>query len=177
MQLIGITGFKRSGKDTLALGLCAELGIQQFSFADPIRNAVCEILGWTRAELEVRKEELIPWLGTTPRHMMQTMGTEWGRNQIHDQLWVLSMFQRMGTAGGVTSDVRFPNEAAAILDRGGVILRVHRPGCESDGHASEQVLPIEFVTHELYNEGSKADLIHQAMQVLHVGPYRHGPYN
>lgn len=172
-HLIGITGFKRSGKDTLARGLCEALGIQQYSFADPLRNLVAEILGLTREQLELVKEDPIPWLsGTTPRHMMQTVGTAWGREMIDPELWVKSMFQRMPEVGGVTSDVRFPNEAQQLLDRGGVILRVNRPGCVSDGHASEIPLPIELVTHELYNEGTPADLVDQALQVL-----RHGPYN
>lgn len=166
-RLIGITGYKRSGKDTLARGLCQELGLQQFSFADPLRSLVAEILGISLAQLEECKETPIDWLGgVTPRHMMQTVGTEWGRNMIHPELWILSMFARMPDTGGVTSDVRFPNEAQQILDRGGVVLRVNRPGYTSDGHASEIAIPDHLVTAELHNIGTPAELIEDALAVM-----------
>lgn len=166
--LIGIAGPKRSGKDTLTLGLCQALGLEQFSYADPIRNAVCEILGITRAELELCKETPIDWLnGVTPRHMMQTMGTEWGREMIDPFLWGKSMFRRMPEQGGVTSDVRFDNEATEILRRGGTIFRLSRPGLAlDDGHASERPIADNLVTAELCNDGTPADLLAKALAYL-----------
>jgi hypothetical protein len=75
-MLIGIAGPKRSGKDTLARGLCAALGLSQDSFAGPLRAFVANTLGMTLAELEDAKEAPIAWLdGITPRHLMQTVGT------------------------------------------------------------------------------------------------------
>lgn len=58
----------------------------------------------------------------------------------------------------VFSDVRFENEAERVLALDGEVWRVHRPGCGSDGHASEQKLPDSLVTRELYNTGSLVDL-------------------
>lgn len=166
--LIGIAGPKRSGKDTLAAGLCQALGLQQFSYADPIRNAVCEILGITRAELELCKETPIDWLnGVTPRHMMQTLGTEWGREHIHPFLWGLSMFRRMPDIGGVTSDVRFDNEAKALLDQGGIIIRLSRPGLVlDDAHPSEVPISDELVTVDLVNDSTPERLIQKAIACL-----------
>ncbi|KAF1045625.1 deoxynucleotide monophosphate kinase family protein [Xylophilus sp.] len=160
-MLIGIAGPKRSGKTTLAEGLCQVFGLEHLSFAGPIRAFVASILGWSLNELEASKEEQVTWLdGITPRQMMQTVGTEWGRQMVHDQLWVRSMLARIPDEGGVISDVRFENEAKAILDMGGVVIQLSRPGTGAgDGHASEVPLPDDCVTHRWANDGSAHDLI------------------
>lgn len=59
---------------------------------------------------------------------------------------------------GVVTDVRYPNEAERVLNLGGVVLEIVRPGTESDGHASERPLPREYVTHTIVNDGTVADL-------------------
>ena len=50
---------------------------------------------------------------------------------------------------------RFPNEVKCIRDLGGIVVRVNRPGCGSDGHRSE-VLP--ECDYEIVNDGSREDL-------------------
>lgn len=167
MTLIGIAGPKRSGKDTLAAGLHAALGLPVDSFAGPMRRFVADTLGWTLAELEARKEQPIDWLdGATARAMLQTVGTEWGRQTVHADLWVRSLFARL-PHGGIVSDVRFPNEAEAILSRGGVVIRLVRPGTgQGDAHASEKPLPAELVTVELFNDGTPQRLIESALACL-----------
>jgi hypothetical protein len=77
------------------------------------------------------------------------------------------------------SDVRFPNEAAAIRERGGKVIRVNRAGLEStDDHASERPIPADLVDEEIPNDGSIRDLyinLDSAMQRLGIEPtYLHG---
>jgi len=169
--LVGIAGPKRSGKDTLAAGLHAALGWPVDSFAGPMRRFVADALGMTLAELEERKETPIDWLdGVTPRHMLQTVGTEWGRDTIHGELWVRSLLARMGERG-IVSDVRFPNEARAIIDAGGVVIRLSRPGTGTgDAHISETPLPSGLVTYELRNSGTPEELVSRAMVCLCASP-------
>lgn len=166
---IGIAGPKRSGKDTLAVPLAALFGLELDSFAAPIRRFVAELagLGPDLTALEFHKETRIPWLdGATPRHMMQTLGTEWGRQLVHPDLWVRSLFARL-PAGGVVPDVRFPNEAIAIRERGGVVIQLQREGFgRGDAHASEQPLPEELVDVVLHNAGTPADLLRSAVAAL-----------
>ena len=63
------------------------------------------------------------------------------RNEFHDDIWIASLQKRLhGRSGNVVvSDVRFPNEAAAISDAGGVIIRVERPslGTTTSTHVTE----------------------------------------
>jgi len=157
-MLIGIAGAKRAGKDTLARELAIMTGLQRDSFAAPLREFVARLLGWTMGELEARKEYPVDWLdGVTPRHMMQTIGTEWGRDTIHGELWVRSLMQRTAARGAIISDVRFPNEAQAIRERGGIVLKVTRPGTGTgDAHISETPLPAGLVDAVIENDSTPA---------------------
>ncbi|MDA3306243.1 MULTISPECIES: hypothetical protein [Stenotrophomonas] len=164
---IGIAGSNRAGKDTLANGLASALGLPCDSFAAPLRQFVAAILGLTVRELDSHKEVAIDWLAElTPRHLMQTAGTEWGRDRVHPELWVRSLFARL-PEGGLVTDVRFANEARAIRRRGGVVIHVNRPGHgSSDPHASEQPLPRELVDIEVDNDGTPADLVRRSLEQL-----------
>lgn len=67
----------------------------------------------------------------TPRLFMQLLGTDFGRNMIHPDIWVNSTmndYDRDYQRGQewIITDVRFPNEIQAIKDRGGVVVRVNR---------------------------------------------------
>jgi hypothetical protein len=159
--LIGLCGYKRSGKSTVANLLRDGFGFHMESFADPIRRAVAHMLGLYPEELERAKQEPIDWLdGLTPRQLMQTLGTEWGRAQ-HEELWVRSVFRRIDHAqraagparpSWVIHDVRFVNEAAAIRKRGGYIVRVCRgEPPDADAHASERPLPPCWIDETLPN--------------------------
>lgn len=86
------------------------------------------------------KEKEIPLFGRSLRYIMQTLGTEWGRELIHPDIWVrlaeAALFERGERM--IISDVRFDNEAEFVRSKGGVILHVDRilaPKVEA--HASE----------------------------------------
>lgn len=166
--LIGIAGPKRAGKDTLARGLCRNFHIPQESFAGPLRRFVADLLGISLDELERAKEDPIAWLdGRTPRDMMQTVGTAWGRDMVHPDLWVRALVNRV-KGGCVISDVRFPNEARAIRERGGYILQVTRPGYGvGDAHISERPLPAELVDAVIENDSTPDVLTLRALVQLH----------
>ena len=87
-------------------------------------------------------EDGIEKVEMSPRLIMQTLGTEWGRQIIHPNIWVLSTFRQFNeNSNWIITDVRFPNEANAIKDRGGVLIRVNRPTIKSDDyHLSETAL-------------------------------------
>lgn len=168
MILVGIAGPKRSGKNTLAAGLSRALGVSEDSFAGPMRRFIAELTGLDAQALDTRKEAPLDWLGgVTPRRMLQTVGTEWGRQMIHPEIWVRALLARLPKAGAIISDVRFPNEAQAILARGGVIFRLSRPGLAADDpHLSERPLPDHLVTVELVNCSTPERLVEAALACL-----------
>jgi len=164
---IGIAGGRRAGKDTLANGLASALALPCDSFAAPLRQFVASLLGLSLRELDSRKEDAIDWLAEfTPRHLMQAAGIEWGRDRVHPELWVRSLFARL-PAGGLVPDVRFANEAHAIRRRGGVVIRVNRTGHGiHQTHTNEQPLPDELIDIEVSNDGSQADLVRRTLDQL-----------
>jgi hypothetical protein len=146
MKLIGITGKKRSGKDTAA-NILVSVGYRKFSFASILKAMTYTCLIRLGLDLETvdraidgdLKEMPIPQLcGRTARHVMQTLGTEWGRKCIDPDFWVRACIgNATASPRAVISDVRFENEAKAIQCIGGKIIRILRDGCNGDGHASE----------------------------------------
>jgi hypothetical protein len=135
-MIIGITGFIGSGKDTAANYLVAQHGFRRDSFAGALKDAVAQIFGWDRELLEGLtpearewREQVDPWWAKrlsmprlTPRYMLQLWGTEICRQGFHDDIWIASMENRLRKTVDdiVISDVRFPNEIAAIRRAGGI---------------------------------------------------------
>lgn len=161
MKLIGISGRARSGKDTAAQAL-THRGWHRYSFADPLKDGVRCMLGLGREHTDgALKEQPMDWLGgVTPRRLMQTLGTEWGRDLVHPDLWLLVADRRIADAGAdgapglVIPDVRFDNEANFIRERGGCVIHLLRPEVEQvHSHLSESGVRHGIGDPVLVNDG------------------------
>lgn len=150
-MLIGITGQKFSGKSTVAKMLSEMLGYKVVSFADKLKDITCVLSGCTREQLEnydFKECELVPnhlkpYCGNaefpTYRAFLQHFGSEVMRG-INDSIWIDCTLDNCGE-NAIISDVRFPNEAKAIKEQGGIIIRVEREGLQSsDTHSSETAM-------------------------------------
>lgn len=169
-MLVGLTGAAGAGKDTVARMLVEANGGRIAAFAGPLYDFVATITGIPPHRLADRtvKEAVIPWLGKSPRQLLQTLGTEWGRQSVSEDIWVRSLLERIKPwrDGGllvVVTDVRFDNEAAAIADAGGEVWRVVRSGwrCLSDEaarHSSEAGVSDHLVARTIDNDGTLDDL-------------------
>jgi len=90
----------------------------------------------------------------TVRDFLQKLGTDALRMGLHDNVWVNALmadYTHTGRYGydenkdpihdypnWIITDVRFPNEAKAIKDKGGIIIRIDRPGVNPiNNHPSE----------------------------------------
>lgn len=140
--VIGFCGAIGAGKTTAAQHLVDRHGLERVRFAGPLKSMM-RALGLSEREIDGDLKETPSALlcGRTPRHAMQTLGTEWGRDLVAPDLWI-SVWRRQAIAacsrgGVVADDVRFPNEVAAIRALGGIVVRVDRPGTATSGHASE----------------------------------------
>lgn len=166
-RLIGFAGPIGAGKTTAAEHLVRAHGFVRIRFAGPLKDMM-RALGLGEAEVDGdRKEVPCPLLcGRTPRWAMQTIGTEWGRELIHPDLWTTIWAARVAaaTAPVVADDVRFPNEVAGIHRLGGIVIRVTRPGVAAAGHASEaQALEVDG---EIENGGGLDDLGRRLVNII-----------
>ena len=131
----------------------------------------------------------------TPRLLLQLLGTEAGREIIHPNIWVNALFADYKVTNDcsqhsdglwytsehgeeesevtpvypnwIITDVRFPNEAKAIKDKGGILIRIERPGIESHcgkQHLSETSLDAyDKFDYVIENDGTVQDLIDKVM--------------
>jgi energy-coupling factor transporter ATP-binding protein EcfA2 len=141
-RVIGIAGPSGSGKTTLAERLQERIALDsaRMSLADPIRGML-RSLGLTAAELTTGKNTANRF-GHTARYMLQTLGTEWGRQQIAPDLWVTVLAERVAACHApivLVDDVRFGNEAAWVRSHGNLIhLETHgAPVGSFSSHVSE----------------------------------------
>ena len=149
-KVIAFTGLAGSGKTTAAHYLVEHHGFVRTRFADPLK-AMLRALGLGEAEIDGELKETPSALlgGRTPRHAMQTLGTEWGRFCIGEDFWIKHWQARAADCldlGGrvVVDDCRFANEAAAIRTLGGIVVRVAGRGGIAGEHASEAM---DFPSH------------------------------
>jgi predicted Rdx family selenoprotein len=167
VQVIGLSGYARSGKDTVARILVEQHGFTRVAYADALRDVALRVdpyvttagtklstivgsYGWERAKdnfPEVRR--LLQQLGVAVRDLVDT------------DAWVTAADRKMSDGAGryVLPDMRFPNEIRLVRALGGLTVRVHRPGFGPvNGHISETALDNERFAYELHNAGTAADL-------------------
>ena len=114
------------------------------------------------------KQVVVGDAGVSVRHMLQTLGTEWGRQCIHPEIWTRCWKGRASRFDAVVADdVRFPNEAKMIKLLGGEMWRIDRPDvANAFDHASEGSLNSyrEFDRY-ITNDGTIEDLISKLQDI------------
>ena len=171
-MIIGIMGAAGAGKDTVGALLLsrADRPMRLDSFAAPMYAALSAMLDVPEHVLRdrTRKETEIRPLCASPRRMLQTLGTEWGRDTIDADIWVLLALQRHDKAQAgawrgegmttVITDVRFGNEVAAVKARGGLLVNVEREVSQVAGHVSETLDREKYADVTIQNDGSIEEL-------------------
>ena len=121
-------GAPQSGKTTVANHLVQKHDFTQVKFAGVLKTMVYTMLRafkddpeWAYACIEGDQKEVpLKWLGgKSPRDLMVTLGTDWGRELITPDIWLTAC--RAATArhlragrSVVIDDMRFPNEYACL---------------------------------------------------------------
>ena len=117
------------------------------------------------------------------RDFLQKLGTDGLRYGLHENTWVnalMSDYQKESYSGYVgdtrrdipeskwiITDTRFPNEAQAIKDAGGIVIRVDRPGVKAiNDHPSETGLDGWDFDHKIMNGSDLVSLMFTVNTVL-----------
>lgn len=183
--LIGITGrtgndgIAGCGKDTVAEMISNQVGIPIYGFADPIYDMVKSGFGidgkdefWSSRK---QKESSILWLSkdrdVSLRYLLETLGTEWGRNMVCSDLWTAIARRRyeQSERGLIIKDVRFGNEVEWLKVWDGVLIHVIRPNYFSEatkGHPSNIPLSIGENDLVVINDDSLEVLQERVLKVL-----------
>ncbi|TGE07602.1 hypothetical protein [Hymenobacter fodinae] len=178
IKLIGFSGRRGSGKDTIAR-LIQQLQPERRwhirSVGEPIK-AVCAALageGTAPYFSQQGKKEVLPAFGRTRGEMLQQVGL--ALRHWEPDIWVQAFFSQLPPEQfTLIPDVRFPNEADLIRSRGGLMFRVEGDplhqrgdGTRDDEHLSETALDqYSHFTAIMHNKGSFKDLEQQVQQLL-----------
>lgn len=143
MKHIGLIGLAGSGKDTAAKALYS-LGYNRVAFADELKFCAHQF-GW-RGEKDERGRALLQDLGMAARR----------HDPYHWIAYVEKWHSRKEYV--VYTDVRFQNEADYVRGKGGIIVRIVRPGQIAEKHESELNQSAVAADIEVVNDGSIEDL-------------------
>lgn len=139
-MIIGITGFKGSGKDTVGNYL-EKNNFIKYSFAEPLKDITSIIFDWPRELLEGNTPESRYWReqvdtfweeklnikNFTPRYALQYVGTEIIRKNLYNDIW-LSLCEKKilnnKNRDIVVTDCRFKNELQLIEKYNGKIIHI-----------------------------------------------------
>jgi hypothetical protein len=131
------------------------------------------------------------------REFLQKLGTEAMRDGLHTNVWVNALFadynagytispldvDNQAPDNWIITDMRFPNEMEAVVERKGITIRITRP-VESypenpnfngdmqiavkmaHSHPSETALDDSKFDYEIINNGSIEDLIEKVKEIL-----------
>ena len=172
-MIIGLSGYARSGKDTVANLLVLNYSFKRLAFADAIKDAVLllnPILDNGRRVNDVVNDYgwEIAKANTEVRRLLQVMGTEVGRKLIDEYVWIDKVFNQIGTGERfVITDVRFPNEANMIQAVEGKVWRINRHNHSAvNTHISERAMDNFMVDHVVYNDGSLDELSNEVFMLM-----------
>jgi hypothetical protein len=141
---IGLIGLAGSGKDTAAKALI-ELGYFRMAFADELKDLAFDF-GWNGEKDEAG------------RRLLQELGM--AARRYSPNIWIQHIAWRIAPNGPpvVFTDVRFQNEANFVRHKGGIIVRIVRPGIISGNHESELKQADIPADIEIVNDGTIEDL-------------------
>lgn len=182
-MLLGILGRKGAGKDLVSDYIVKRYNYKKLALATPIKN-VCRILfNFSEEQLYGNlKETIDPAWGTSPRIVMQYLGTDILRKDVQkimpdikDNFWIKSIMvkcdkekQNDPTVKIVISDVRFLNEAQEVRKAKGKIIKLIRPTINNnDAHESEKNIDtIEEYDYLIINDGTKEELFEKINAII-----------
>lgn len=188
-MIIGIAGKARAGKTTIANYIRDNYGFTTINFADPIKRgleAMLDLTPKTLDELKISGDPIIPDTNINVRKLLQTLGTEWGREIVDENFWTELAGNEIKKLENqffpqndiVIGDVRFVSEFKWIQERYGVVIFVNRerkiPFLDHENHKSETELDLlcGLVNYTVDNSKSHASLFRQIDGIMKELNYR-----
>lgn len=147
-MIVGLGHYSRIGKDTLANLLIEQLPLAvKRPFAWQLKE-ICRDLYWMHGHKPpeyydteagaIERMQILPSLGMSPVELWVRFGN--AVRSVHATTWIDYVIQRGHSGPVIIPDVRFPNEALAIRDRGGLLIKVVRAGYGPKDTPSDRAL-------------------------------------
>ena len=183
LRFIGFGHRRQMGKDSAAHQLRflmdtrhQHVRVECKAFADPIYETCNKLYGWdgfaNKAYYDIcpeKKNILLPTIGKTPRELLIDVGTPAFRDNVWRETWVeymMHLYPRGLDRLILITDVRFPNEMAAIKREGGFCIKVTRPGIPLSNDVADTALEGAEFDAEILNDGNLDDLGEDTLKVV-----------
>ena len=157
---IGLCGYMRSGKDTIADYLIENYEYTRFGFAQALKEEVARGVGCTTEELNEEP------LRSQVRPVLQIWGTEFRRGQDPDY-WTdqaahkINRHQSRIDRPIVFNDVRFQNEIDMLRDSGFLIIKIDMSVEDvlayQEAHGEERAVTLARLEHASEREWQAAE--------------------
>lgn len=137
---------------------------------------------------EFKQKQMSEDWNMTYRTFLQKLGTEAMRNGLHTNVWVNALFadykeefiskgiggfhdprpsyKSIGFPNWIITDMRFPNEMEAVVEKNGITIRVNRPGISLLDHPSETSLDTAEFDYTIVNDSTIEDLVIKVKEIL-----------
>jgi len=188
--VIGLCGLAGSGKSTIALSLRDEYSFEIVSMATGIKAMLrtlfsgCGISGRASEDMmrmpyketPIDPEVYPAFNGKTPRQLLQTLGTEWGRACVGSSIWTEIAREAIYThlrngKSVVIDDLRFKDEVDMVHDFNGLVAYVVDTSAHvkpsATVHSSEKPHMLRFDT-SVYNTKRETDIPEIVKAILHA---------
>lgn len=142
-------------------------------YGEKLKQIASMLTGIPREKFEdqqFKSTELGPeWDSMTVREFLQKLGNDALRFKLHQAVWTNALFSEFTPESNwIISDMRYPNEAECIKEKGGIVVRIVRPSnpYPESTHISETALDDYKFDYEIKNEGTIEDLVIKAGALL-----------
>ena len=178
MKIIAFGYKKGIGKNECAKFLtialkrnCPEARIINVSFAEKLKDICHQLFSWAGLKEGIfyethrsEKEKYLPEAGSSPRGIWIDVGNV--LRGVYRNIWIKNALQPREYDFVIISDLRFKNEAQAIRDEGGILIKVNRPDIEQGTDPAEVDLDSWSNWDDVIeNNGSLGDLNWQMVKL------------
>lgn len=148
----------QSGKTEIAKYLERKYNFKKMKFAFGIKQMIYVFISPFVLDAKEyiegsKKNEIIPVIGKTSRYLQQTLGSEWGRDLVGNDIWINCLdARRPKNKDVVIDDMRFENEFEYIKNNNGICIKVVTGSHKTVDHRSENRLNNFEFDYVIYND-------------------------
>ena len=169
MNIIAITGLKRSGKDLLANHIAKSGEYKHVKISQKLKTLVKTTFNLENDDIESSKKDVVnPTIGVTPRRLMDFFGTQVFQYDLNNimphvgrKFWIKDLLSRYENQHIVISDLRFKHEIEEIKKHRCVIIRINRNLIVDNNYVSETEINDLVVDHEILNDTTIKEFINK----------------
>lgn len=179
-MIIALTGYARSGKDEVGRILVERAGFVRLGMGDILRDACIALNPIVHVDpdgYKVRYDELLRYEGYEDskigypefRSFMERLGTEFAEAIGYPKLWIDTLLHK---ADDIDTDIVMTScrrrvEAEAVVENGGKVWRVTRPGVGPvSSHSAEYEMGGWDFDEYIENDGTLEELVFKVLDIL-----------